>query len=186
MEYILILKNLINYEAILWFCALVGSGMMLIQFLLNLFGLGEDHVDEIAIDALKFKWLSRQAISGFVMMFGWTGLACQHEFGLSMMPSILISFAVGVLTIFITTSIFKAAKKLHSSGNVFNIEEAIGKEAFVYQRIPKEGVGKVTISLQNFTHEIDAISLNQEELPSFTRVQIIKKLDNHTVVVTTT
>lgn len=185
MEYILILKNLINYEAILWFCALVGSGMILIQFLLNLFGLTEEHVDEIAIDALKFKWLSRQAISGFLMMFGWTGLACQHEFNLSLMPSLLIAFVAGVLTIIITSSIFKMAKKLHSPGSIFNIEEAIGKEAFVYQRIPKEGRGKITISLQNFTHEIDAVSLHQEELSSFTRVQIIKKLNNHTVVVTT-
>lgn len=52
------------------------------------------------------------------------------------------------------------------------------------QRIPKGGVGKISVSLYNFTHEIDAIAHNSGELSSFTRVKIIEKKDNNTVVVT--
>ncbi len=84
----------------------------------------------------------------------------------------------------IIRSIFKLAKKLQSSGSVYRIEDAIGKEAYVYQRIPKGGIGKISISLQHLTHEIDAISHIHEDLPSFMRVKIIEKKDDNTVVVT--
>jgi hypothetical protein len=90
----------------------------------------------------------------------------------------------GLITLLITGLIFRGAKKLHSSGTVFRIEDAIGKEAMVYQRIPKDGAGKISISLHNFTHEIDAVSSLQEELLSFTSVRIIEKVDEKTVRVT--
>jgi hypothetical protein len=185
LNYILNFFDLIPSETFFWFCALAGSGMFAIQFLLNLFGVA-DHDDLDAGDVGdegKFKRLSMQAISGFLMMFGWTALTCQKEFGFQGLSTISISFAIGLLTIFITSSIFKIAKKLQSSGNVYNLDEAIGKEAFVYHRIPKGGVGKISISLQHLTYEIDAIANNQEELPSFTRVQVIKTKDGNTVVV---
>ena len=59
----------------------------------------------------------------------------------------------------------------------------IGKEAMVYQRIPKGGVGKITLSLNDLTYEIDAISHQNEELSSFIQVQVLKKSDEKTVVV---
>ena len=95
-----------------------------------------------------------------------------------------ISLAAGIFAALIIRSIFKLAKRLRSSGSIYRIEDAIGKEAYVYQRIPKGGVGKISISLQHFTHEIDAISHHSEELPSFMRVKIIEKKDDNTVVVT--
>jgi hypothetical protein len=80
--------------------------------------------------------------------------------------------------------LFKLAFKLRSPGTVFRIEEALGKEATVYQRIAKERVGKISLPLREITHEIDAISLNGEEIASFTQVQIVKIADEKTVLVT--
>lgn len=158
--------------------------MFIIQFFLNFLGTGE-HSDFDEGDASHFKWLSKQTITGFLMFFGWTGITCQQEFKLQNSVTLLLSFLVGLLTIFLTGMIFKTARKLQSSGYVFNIEESIGKEASVYQQIPKDGIGKITISLQDCTFEINAISHNREQINSFTRVQVIKKIDDTTVVVAT-
>ena len=59
-----------------------------------------------------------QAITGFLMMFGWTAITCQNEFGLQNTITIGISLAAGIFAALIIRSIFKLAKKLQSSGNV--------------------------------------------------------------------
>ncbi len=118
------------------------------------------------------------------MMFGWTAITCQNEFGLQNNLTIGISVAAGLFAALVIRSIFKFAKKLRSSGNIFRIEDAIGKEGYVYQSIPKGGRGKISISLNHFTYEIDAISKHHEDLQSFMRVKIIEKIDDKTVVVT--
>src|SRR3990167_5700409 len=117
------------------------------------------------------------------MMFGWVGLTCRKEFALGALATILIALACGIAAMLISALLFQGAKKLRSSGTVFRIEDAVGREATIYQRIPKNGVGKVTVSVHNFTHEIDAISHSSEDLPSFTSVHIIKKADEKTVLV---
>ena len=172
--------------SIFWISALIGTGLLIIQSLLSL--IGADHHDDVGggdveLDEGGFKWISKQAIAGFLMMFGWVGLSCIKEFGLSGVATNLIAVTAGLLSFFITGLLFRMARKLRSEGTVFSIDEAIGKEAEIYQQIPKGGSGKIMISLQNLTHEIDAISLTGEKLNSFTKVQIIKKANNHTVVV---
>jgi len=174
--------QLLEKDSLFWICALAGSALFVIQFLLNLFG-GDMHDDDSAdFDSGHFKWLSKQAITGFLMMFGWIGLTCKKEFDCSLALSIIIALAGGLLSFFITGLLFRAAKRLRSPGAVFCIEDAIGKKATVYQRIPVNGTGKISISLHNLTYEIDAIS-NCGEIPSFTQVQIIKKTDDNTVIV---
>ncbi len=197
-EYIEYFNELISSGSVFWFCALAGTGMFLIQFALNMSGLVDhDHFDmsdtsfqnhhQIDIDPAdirKFKWLSMQTITGFLMVFGWAAITCQSEFALQTSTTIGVSLAAGILAALVIRFVFRIAKKLMSSGDVFQIEETIGKEAYVYQRIPKGGVGKISMTLQNFTHEINAISRHREELSSFVRVKIIGKIDNNTVVVT--
>ena len=98
-------------------------------------------------------------------------------------PTLGISFGSGLFAALVIRLIFTLAKKLRSSGTVYRIEDAIGKEGYVYQSIPKGGRGKISVELQHFTHEIDAISDSMEEIPSFNRVKIIEKSDDRTVVV---
>lgn len=173
-------------DPIFWFCALAGSGMFAIQFILTLFGLSQEEGMEHAADAGNFEWLSKQAITGFVMFFGWVGLTCRKEFAFSGLAAGAFAFVGGSLALFTVALLFRWAKKLKSSGTVFRIEEAIGKEATIYQRIPFGGRGKISVSLNHFTHEIEAISNEEEDLPSFTLVQIIQKLDEKTVIVAKT
>lgn len=179
------LKELINNDSFYWFCALVGTGMFALQFTLNLIGLGEtlDGTESGWGQALQFKWISKQALTGFLMMFGWTALTCRKEFGMEGPWVIAVAFLAGLLAFLATALIFKIAKSLNSSGSVFKIEDAIGKEAVVYQRISIGGVGKISICMNDFTREIDAIEHKQEAVESFTRVYVLKKADPNTVVV---
>lgn len=192
--YINYLGTLVRSGSVFWFCALAGSGMVIIQFILNLLGAtDQDNFDMSAEasgnthdtpDIRKFKWLSLQAITGFLMMFGWTAITCQNQFHLSIAPTVSISISAGLFAAIVIRSIFKLAKKLKSPGSVYRIEDAIGKEAYIYQSIPKGGMGKISMSLNHLTYEIDAVSNHPEDLPSFVRVKVIEKKDNNIVVVT--
>lgn len=176
---------LFDDAAIFTFLAYIGSGILVIQFIFNLFGWtdSEDFNDGDVGEEKKFNYLSLQTIGGFLMMFGWTAITCQKEFNLPIPFSIFLSLLVGLCSVFIINLIFKIAKKFHSPGNTCRLDDVIGKEALVYQRIPKDGVGKISVSFQHLTCEINAISHTREELSSFTRVQILKKKDDVTVVV---
>lgn len=167
---------LVNSGSVFWFCALSGSGLFLIQFLINLFGMGDSDSD-----IKQFKWLSLQAVTGFLMMFGWSAITCQNQFEAQILPTLFISLGVGLVAAWTIHVLIGLTKKLHSDGTVYKIEDAIGQEATVYQKIPKDGVGKVTLALHHFTHEIDAVS--REEIESFTRVKIIEKAGRNTVIV---
>lgn len=170
----------LNRDSLYWFCALVGTGLFIIQLGFSFAGFDGD---EAISDALNVKWMSRQAVTGFLMMFGWTALTCMHEFGLSTLHVMLISLMMGGLAIFVVGTIFKFAKKLQSSGSVFNIHDIVGKKAFTYQKIPLNGVGKISISINDMTHEIDAMSQNKNEIPAFTHIKIINVLDTNTVII---
>ncbi len=152
--------------------------MLVIQFLIALFGGDlDDHADG------KFKWMTRQAFTGFLMMFGWVGLACYLQLRFSPAASLFTATGAGLFASLLSALIYRFAKKAHSPGTVFKIEDAVGQEAIVYHRIPANGSGKISIALHDFTHEIDAVSSTNEEIASFTRVQVIKTADDHVVVV---
>lgn len=172
------LNTITGQDPLFWFCALAGSGMFLLQLILTF--LGADHED---MDSTGLKLLSKQTLSGFLMMFGWVGLTCKKEFYASELTAGLFACSAGIAAMFISAYLFKFSKKLCSSGTIFKIEELIGKEAIVYNRIPLGGIGKISVSLNEFTHEIEAISTAQEDLASFTSVQIIDKVDEKTVKV---
>lgn len=180
-ENLLKFRDIIDQNFLFWFCALLGSGVFFLQLLLSLFGVGEE--ESLEMDGLKIQWLSKQAISGFLMLFGWSALTCYHQFNFSSALTWSIALGAGVVTVLINGYIFKAVRRLHSPGDVFRLEDTLGKEAIVYQRIPENGVGKISVSLHNLTYEIDAISLTGEELPSFTSVRIVKQANENTVIV---
>jgi hypothetical protein len=178
------ISKILSQDTLFWYATIIGSLSFVIQALLTLFGGSHDIEDHsIEADFSQLKLLSKQAITGFLMIFGLSGLACRKEFGLDIVPSIFLSILAGAVAVYLNALIFKGAKSLRSRGSVFKIEETIGKRATIYQKIPKNGVGKITISLNDLTHEIDAMSYEAKDLESFSSVEIIKKVDEKTVVV---
>lgn len=180
--------TLLERNHFFWFCALSGSGLFLIQMVISFLGIHHPETDgetpgQEACDSQKFKWLSKQGLIGFLMMFGWSGITCKEEFDLATAPTVFLSLLIGIITVIVTALLLKSTQKLQSPGSIFRIEDALGKEAVVYQRIPRNGIGKISLSLNHFTYELNAVSDQAEELSSFTRVHVLKKIDETTVSV---
>lgn len=130
-----------------------------------------------------FNFLSLNTLVGFLMMFGWGGLVAYKQFDLSQALSIFIALLSGVFFVIVTQWIFKSAKKLTSSGTVFDVQKVVGKQGKVYQEIQPGKRGVVQVILDDFIRELDAISIDQSEIPSFKPVEIIKAIDSKTVIV---
>ena len=176
------ITDTLSKDTLFWYATLFGALAFIIQAAITLFGANLEEGSE-ELDLGNLKWLSKQALTGFLMIFGLSGLACRREFDLTLIPSILVSACAGCLAVYLNALIFKGAKSLKSPGSVFKIEDAIGKKATIYQKIPKNGIGKISISLNDLTHEIDAMSYEAKDLESFTHVEVIKKADEKTVFV---
>ncbi len=179
------IQEVLMGESFFWYCTVVGSLLFLIQFFITLIGLGEfeELAGESPEDLSSFKWISRQGITGFLMMFGLSALTLQHEFDIHGYLKLVISLGIGFFTMYVITKLLIMSKKLHCPGTVFKIDNVIGLEGSVYQRIPAHGIGKITLCVDNFTREIDALSLERIDIPSFTQVIIVKKFDDKTVLV---
>lgn len=183
IEWIQQWNGVFKEDTLFWFAALAGTALFVIQLLVSGLGSGGGDGDSLEWDAFKFKWLSKQAVTGFLMMFGWAGLSAGKEFHLPLIPTLLVAASAGVVLILITGSLFKGAKKLHSPGSEFRIEDALGKNGLLYQRIEGGGTGKVTVLLNEMTYEIDAQSESGEDIDSFTSVKITQIRDGKTVAV---
>lgn len=170
-------------DSFFWVFAIAGTLLFLLRFLLMFVGFGEgegmgpDHADA------DFKMLSMHSLTGFFMIFGWSGLAALHQFDLLVGWAALVALGCGLFAIFVLRLLFSGATKLVSRGRVLNLKEAVGKRGLVYQRIPSIGSGKVIMTLHGFQYELEAISADAEEIPSFTQVEVIRALEGQKVLV---
>jgi membrane-bound ClpP family serine protease len=71
-----------------------------------------------------------------------------------------------------------------SENNSFKIESTLHKTAQVYLTIPeaKSGKGKVLISVNGAIHELDAMTLSTEKLPSNATVKVVAVESNLLIV----
>jgi|GEM_PF-673566 len=174
-----------------WTSASLGTTLFLLRLLMSLFGVGffehdadiDTLHDGLHHDSPFFKCLTIHSLSGFLMIFGWVGLACNMQFKMPTGFSLLIALACGLAMLVITAFIMHAAMSLEGSGSVFSIQKTIGLIGSVSQRIPAHGQGKVQLTIDNTTREILAQSYNKKTIQSFTVVKVIKALDHEIIEV---
>ncbi len=142
-----------------------------------------DHSDHVHGSDAAFKLLSINSITGFIMMFGWAGLAAVKEHHLSDAISVLVGFVAGLITMYITAILVKLAFKLTSPGSRFNIETVVGAHGTTYMQIPASGQGQVKIIHEGANRIIDATSQNGKEIKAFANIVITKVIDQRTVAV---
>lgn len=169
-------------ENVFFLIAYVGTLFFFLRFLLNFLGFAHEEGTAFDDANLSFKFFSLHALSGFLMMFGWTGITCLRQFHLSIAWSIIIALAVGFILLWVLRLILSLARLLVSPGGQLNYQEAVGQVAVVYQRIVPGQVGKIHLSLNEFLWELEAVTEGKESIPSFTRVQVLKVLNRQCVV----
>ena len=175
---------------IFWGCALISTVIMVIQFILSLCGMGDVDmdVDMIAGDGLDaatgMDLFSIKNVVIFFVGFGWAGISFREiipQDGLL----ILAALACGCFFVASFIMIFKQLMKFEGNGAV-NMSEAVGKKAEVYLRIPakRNGKGKVQVSLNGVAREYDAVTNDDEMIPSGKIVDIIGSTGGGALLVT--
>lgn len=192
-------------ESAFWGCALFGTlffGLRVAMMVFGGFGAhdmegghsGADihgtaghadghHSSQLEETDPSFKLFTINTITGFFMMFGWSGLSAYKQFGLGAGWAIPIALAAGLATMAATAYIFRAALLLQSAGAHFDAAATVGAKADTYVKIPAGGKGQVQLDHNGITRTLDALAEDGLEIESFKGVVIVRALDSKTVSV---
>ena len=143
--------------------ALVGGILFVLYFfLLMIGGIATDIFDglfgidvDMGADA-SFKALTFQGIMAFLMFFGLAGLYVTKSGG-GPSPAILAGAIAGGASMYFTGKLFELFVNLQQDGTV-ELSEAIGAKGQVYLRITDEGVGQVTVEVNEAQRTFNAKS----------------------------
>ena len=177
-----------NYEPLLkafWYIALPVSLFFGLQTIMTFLGLsdGESDMDSDTGDVeLPFEIFTLRNLINFLLGFSWTGISFYNSIE-NKTVLIIISVIVGLLFVAIFFFLIKQILKL-SENNSFKIESTLHKTAQVYLTIPeaKSGKGKVLISINGAIHELDAMTLSTEKIPSNATVKVVDVESNLLIV----
>jgi hypothetical protein len=166
-------------------CAAGGGTVLLFQVIAGLFGLGGDHDTDADADhdsSFFFGLLGIRTVASALTFFGLGGLSADY-YGASEPVTISVAVASAVAAFFAVALIVRSLGRLKADGTV-RIERAIGCTGSVYLRIPgsKTGTGKVQLSVQRRTVELQAVTAGPE-LPTGVAVRVVAVVNSDTVEV---
>ena len=164
-------------------CALIGGGLFVVRFMIQLFGgssadadtdIPVGHADVAHTDVdVSFKLLTLQGLTAFFMMFGLVGFAMLRESRTNSGLALASAIAAGVGTVWLIGKIFSSVKKLQSSGTLDNAG-AVGEQGSVYLTIRAKGGGKVQITMKGRPREFEAVSKDGSEIKTGERVRVLE------------
>ena len=181
-------EALSGIEKVYWALALPFTLFFLIQLAMTFLGGPEtdlaDVDTEIEADfGLGSQFFTIRNLISFFTIFSWTGLACLDN-GFSTGSTLFYSSVAGLGMMILMTLLFYGFSRLKEEGN-FNIQNAKGHIGHVYLSIPakRQGTGKVQIKVQGSLHELEALSDEEEPLPTHTIVEVEEVLDGDVLCV---
>jgi membrane protein implicated in regulation of membrane protease activity len=169
------------------YCAAIGGTLLVVQFVLLLFGAGADTDigDHHAVghdQGTFLKLFSVQTLTTFATFFGLIGLATE---GLGWAaPTVAVAATLaGVAALWLVARLMRSLSRLQSQGNV-DLDNAIGQSGTVYLRVPAagQGHGRVFVQVQSRSVECRAIS-HGAEIPTGSAIRVIACTDDEVLVV---
>lgn len=138
-----------------------------------------DHGDSTG----AFKVLSIQAITAFLMGFGWGGLGAYRGWGLPLLLSVPVGLAFGAGTMWVLAKLLRWVLRLQSSGTI-HMSAALFEQGTVYTAVPERGQGRgmVRVVVDNRMRFYPAVS-EGPPIPSRASVRITAVNDDNTVTV---
>ncbi len=157
----------------------LGAGVVAIQFVLGLFGVGDDF-DTDASDGLDL--FTVRAVSAAAAGFGGTGLGLM-QWGVPGLLALPIAFVVGLATAYGIAVLMQKMRQLDVDKS-FQIGMTVGVPAQVALPIPgdRSGVGKVHLTAHSRFLELAAMTA-EEAIPSGTQVWVLDTISHDTVLV---
>ena len=124
-----------------------------------------------------------RGIIAFLVVFGWVGMALEAAHA-PLWVSLLMATVSGIIIMIVLAAMMRAVLKLRDNGNTDN-RNAIGVAGKVYLSIPPErsGEGKVNIMLQGAYVERDAVTDEEEPIPTGCEVVVVALSGQTTLVV---
>lgn len=174
---------------IYWGLAIPFTLFFLLQLLLTMFG-GADAPDdvpdvEVEHDAgFGSQFFSLKNFIAFFTIFSWTGIAATGS-GFGVVPTLLISFAAGLAMMLLMASIFYSLAKASHDGTM-KIANAVGGVGQVYLPITKTrgGVGQIQIKVQGTLRTLDALTDDDDDIPTGKMVTVKSVINNAMLLVT--
>ena len=173
--------------------AVPATVLMIIMIVSMLIGFGDDDVDagdtdidsdtDVADAGLSFFTL--RGIVSMLCIMGWSGFVfLDADLGLPMPIGILISVALGMITLVLVAFAMRGISRLRSSGNL-DIRNAIGKVGQVYLTIPAGGkaAGKVNLTIQEQFKEFSAMTAGDEPIKTGEYVRVVSVSDTGVLMV---
>ncbi len=177
--------------------AICATLIMLIQLIMLIIGFGSDHDfdgdgdfdsdgdiynDGTFADVFGLKILSIRNFFIFLAMGGWSMIII-YELSENYPIAIIFGIIVGLIMVVLCSYAMKKAMQLQDSGNI-DIANSIGKIGTVYLKIPgkRAGMGKVNVLIQERFVELDAMSEDEEDIPTGSEVLIVSQNNDYVVV----
>ncbi len=165
-------------EQVYLVCALLGGLGFVLQVVGMMLGLGDGHIDlhggDMSVSDFDagYKVLSVQGIAAFFLMFGLVGFVLLKEGMTDNIWSMVWATLSGLGGLALVSALFAFFSRMQSSGTM-KVENAIGQQGRVYLTIPAGGTGKVIVTVQESQREFDAVSANNEEIPTDDRIKVV-------------
>ncbi len=173
---------------IYWCIAIPFTLFFVLQLILSFSGSDSpDDLPDAETDAdhgIPFQFLTLKNLVGFFTIFSWTGIACIDS-GLSNGITLLIATLAGLLMMGLMAGLFYLMMKSGADGTM-KIQQAIGQTGEVYLTIPgsRGGMGKIQIKVTGSLRTLDAISDDQEPLPTGRMAKVIQIVNDNILLVT--
>ncbi|ABG59517.1 conserved hypothetical protein [Cytophaga hutchinsonii ATCC 33406] len=185
-----LLDNLDPLLRIFWYIAIPTSLIFIIQTIMTFFGsdatdgLDADFDGDLESGDSTFQLFSFRNLINFLLGFSWTGISFYNS--INPMLLIFLSIAIGSLFVYMFFAIIRELQKL-AEDNSFDYVETINKSADVYLTIPanKTGKGKILVSIRGSMRELDAMTENENRIPSGAVVKIVRILNENILLVET-
>lgn len=180
-------------ETVFLICALTGGTLVVCLLVAGMVGFGGDHDTDHETDTDHdtsdgghgnglFGMLSVRTLTSALLFFGLGGMTARY-YGADELAAFGVAVGSGALTFYLVALAMKSLKGLRADGTA-RVERAVGCTGTVYLRVPGErgGSGKVHLSLQNRTVELQAVTAGGE-LPTGRPVKVVGVVSADTVEV---
>lgn len=143
----------------------------------------DSHADAKSQSTQTFSLISLQSIVGFLMGFGWGGIAAFRGFNWTWWQAVIAGVLCGAFMVYLLAMTFRTMYALASSGNI-ELWTTVGSEGEVYSNVPGvgQGMGKVKLVISSRQRMFNAVAA-EEALDTRTRVKVVRVNPDNTVTV---
>jgi hypothetical protein len=176
------------YLKIMWGIAIPVSVIFIIQMIMTFIGMGDtgDISGDADADAdihVPYQLFTFRNFVNFFLGFAWAGISLYEAIPNKAWLTLLSVF-IGLVLVAIVMALLYALSKAIHSGNI-DINNAVGSTATVYFLIPAagKGMGKIQMSIQQAVREYDALSEEEQPIPTGAMVRVKTVINAHTLLV---